>query len=349
MAVRLHSARRHAAAALLAASVWGCAGDGPLLTAPPTPGSTPLPGGPTFAEVQQQVFNPNCLSAGCHNAGDSAGGLVLAGSAARANLVGVGAVNANASAAGLVRVVPFDPDASFLLSKIVGPPANQGNRMPIGAAPLSADDIDLVRRWIANGAAGTAVASETPTNTPVPSATPTPTATASATATPSVSPTPSSTPTGTVPPTATPTSTPTPPSTATATATATVNPDWFRAIREEILQPSCAVGFCHDPVSAPFSGDLDLSDAVAWQNLVGMVPANQPAATAGLLRVDPGNPQNSLLLRKVCVPAHGDTLCPEPLPTAFGSRMPLVGPPLGRDDVELIRNWILAGAPDDQG
>jgi hypothetical protein len=336
---------RHAAAALLAASLWGCAGDGPLLATSPTPGSTPLPGGPTFAEVQQQVFNPNCLSAGCHNAGDSAGELVLAGAAARANLVGVGAANDNASAAGLVRVVPFDPDASFLLSKIVGPPANQGNRMPIGAAPLSADDIDLVRRWIANGAAGVVVATETPTATPVPSATPTPTATASETSTPSVTPTPSSTPTGTVPPTATSTVTPTP--RHTATATATVNPDWFREIREEILQPGCAVAFCHDSVSASFSGNLDLSDAVAWQNLVGVVPANQPAASAGLLRVDPENPQNSFLLRKVCVPAHGDTLCPEPLPTTFGSRMPLVGPPLGSDDVELIRKWILAGAPDD--
>lgn len=338
------TARRRVAvllAALAAGAATGCAGEGPLLTAAPTPGTTPLPGGPTFAEVQQQVLNPNCLSSGCHNAGDSAGELVLAGAGAWAELVGVAPANANAAAAGLLRVVPFSPDASFLLAKIAGPAPNQGNRMPIGAPPLSAADIDLVRRWIANGAAGTAAPTTTPTPTPPPTSSPSPTATPTGTGTATT------TPTGTVPPSATPTATATATASPTASATPTVDPNLFRAIREEILRPSCAVAFCHDTTGAPFAGNLDLSDAVAWENLVGVAPANPAAAAAGLLRVEPGDPQGSFLLRKVCVAAHGAALCPEPLPAAWGSRMPLVGPALDAAEVELIREWILAGAPDE--
>lgn len=293
------------------------------------------------------MLSVNCLTGGCHNAGDSAGELVLEGAEAYNDLIGVTPTNAAAADAGLQRVVPFDPERSFLLIKLISPEPAQGNRMPMGEPPLSAADIDLVRTWIAEGAAGVAAPTASPTATLPPTATATETATPTETPTPSVTATATETPTGTVPPSATATRTATASATPTATASATPNPDWFRQIREEILQTSCAVSLCHDTTGAPFAGNLDLSDPVAYDNLVGVTPANPAAATAGLLRVDPFAPENSLLLRKVCVPEHGDALCPEALPREFGSRMPLVGPILDVDDVELLRNWILGGAPDD--
>ena len=72
----------------------------------------------------------------------------------RANLVDKKA-DAHAS---LVLVKPGDPDNSFLLRKLEGNLAGLpceptcGVRMPQGSLPLEAKDIDLVRRWIANGA-----------------------------------------------------------------------------------------------------------------------------------------------------------------------------------------------------
>jgi len=61
-----------------------------------------------------------------------------------------------APCAGKVRVVPGDPEASLLLVKLVpGTPAC-GERMPAGGGlfgdPLTTAQIELVRRWISDGA-----------------------------------------------------------------------------------------------------------------------------------------------------------------------------------------------------
>jgi hypothetical protein len=48
-------------------------------------------------------------------------------------------------------VVPFDPDASYVIHKIEGTEIC-GMRMPRGRAPLSAGDITTIRTWIAEGA-----------------------------------------------------------------------------------------------------------------------------------------------------------------------------------------------------
>jgi hypothetical protein len=55
----------------------------------------------------------------------------------------------------------------------------------------------------------------------------------------------------------------------------------------------------------------------------------------GLKRVDPGNPDNSFLLIKVEGP---DSF-------ALGSRMPMTAPNLTTAQIQLIRDWIAAGAP----
>jgi hypothetical protein len=106
----------------------------------------------TFATLERQIFDLSCSTVSCHGAADS-GGLTLAEGSAYANLVGVPAVNPAAHAAGLFRVVPGDPDASFLLDKLTGMlTPDEGAPMPRVGGSLPAARIDLVRRWIAAGA-----------------------------------------------------------------------------------------------------------------------------------------------------------------------------------------------------
>lgn len=63
-----------------------------------------------------------------------------------------GLVNVNSGFGGK-RVVPGDPDASVLMKKLTTPlPANVGEAMPLNYPRLTADEVELVRRWIAEGA-----------------------------------------------------------------------------------------------------------------------------------------------------------------------------------------------------
>lgn len=106
----------------------------------------------TFALVQRQVFGAKgCRVAACH--GDAmSGGLDLRYGAAHFTLVDQPA--SATGAAGKMRVVPGDPDASFLWQKLTGALGeDEGLPMPAaGGAALDALELELVRRWIAGGA-----------------------------------------------------------------------------------------------------------------------------------------------------------------------------------------------------
>lgn len=118
---------------------------------PPAVGGTT-----TFATLQRKIFTPSCALASCHGAA-AAGGLALGADVAYDDLVGVPATNPAAQAAGVVRVVPGDPAASFLVRKLEGDLApGEGDRMPQVGAALPAKQLDLVRRWITAGAPATA-------------------------------------------------------------------------------------------------------------------------------------------------------------------------------------------------
>jgi len=114
-------------------------------------------GSATFATIQQKVFDATCATPSCHGAAAAAGGLNLAAGSAYGNLVGISAANPAAGAAGVLRVVPGDPDHSFLLQKLLGQiGAAEGSRMPLVGTPVSPANLDLIRRWIAAGAPQTA-------------------------------------------------------------------------------------------------------------------------------------------------------------------------------------------------
>jgi hypothetical protein len=77
------------------------------------------------------------------------------------------------------------------------------------------------------------------------------------------------------------------------------------------------------------SGGLSLSSAVSFSNLVNTPSGGVPAVD----RVEPGDPENSYLIWKL-----------EGRAGIVGSRMPLGGPFLSQEQVDLIRDWIEAGA-----
>jgi hypothetical protein len=141
------------------ASLDGCTTSAaPTAPASPTPSgaanSTPTPsnGGASFASIQP-IFNASCTDLACHSAQVAQGGLVLESGQSYAALVNAPASNASARQAGLLRVAPHDPEHSFLLIKLTSPAPGEGQQMPFGRTPLPADQIQLIRDWIAAGAA----------------------------------------------------------------------------------------------------------------------------------------------------------------------------------------------------
>lgn len=106
---------------------------------------------------------------------------------------------------------------------------------------------------------------------------------------------------------------------------------------QAVFNGSCAFGSCHGQAPSQVkNGNLDLREEASYGLLVGVEPA-LVTAPEGLLRVDPGSPENSLLYLKLELDT-GDPV--------LGGQMPLVvGGKLPDDKIQLIYDWIAAGAP----
>ncbi len=109
-----------------------------------------------------------------------------------------------------------------------------------------------------------------------------------------------------------------------------------------IFQTQCAS--CHSG-AAP-TGGLNLGGTAAQvhANLVNVTPQNSAAAAKGQKLIMAGSPYKSFLLRKVSNGYihewDGGTLDMDE-----GSPMPFYNTPLEDRDIEIIRQWIYAGAP----
>ncbi len=110
----------------------------------------------------------------------------------------------------------------------------------------------------------------------------------------------------------------------------------FERIAQQVFVPSCAISSCHDSESGPTSGNLILLPGAAYSQLVGVVPDNVTAAGAGLLRVTPDDETVSFLYRKLDCD----------LEAGWGSCMPLTGSAVDPELIEIVRLWILDGAPE---
>jgi len=140
---------RGAVAILIVVTLAGCgAGTGEGLDQNGVPfGSPGSDLSPTFASIQANVFGPICAVPGCHGGAAAQQGLRLDAGFAYANLINV----ASPRDASQVRVIPGNPDDSFIIHKLEGT-QTLGDRMPDGGPYLQQSTIDVIRLWIANGA-----------------------------------------------------------------------------------------------------------------------------------------------------------------------------------------------------
>ena len=111
---------------------------------------------PTLRSIQRDIFAARDLAGrqactDCHSdqGRNPSGGLNLLDGRAHAALVGVGSTGKP----GAVRVIPGDPDNSYLVKKLEGAADIAGVRMPRGTGPyLTQGQILVIRRWIQIGA-----------------------------------------------------------------------------------------------------------------------------------------------------------------------------------------------------
>jgi len=100
---------------------------------------------PTLASIQANVFTPICTR--CHTGASAPQGLRLDDGASCGNLINVHSPQDST----LIRVVPGDPNASFIIQKLEGT-QTVGARMPFGGPYLPQSTIDVIRQWISDGA-----------------------------------------------------------------------------------------------------------------------------------------------------------------------------------------------------
>ncbi len=99
----------------------------------------------TLAEVSE-VFAVSCVLSGCHSSGAPAAGLSLEGDFAD-DIVGVD----SGQRPDFKLVDPGNPAGSYLLIKVRGDDEIVSQQMPPGS-PLSAEQVEIIRAWIAAGA-----------------------------------------------------------------------------------------------------------------------------------------------------------------------------------------------------
>jgi hypothetical protein len=142
--------RRHLLHCALVIVVIGSAGCDEALSdvTGPTPNLEP-----TFSSIQQNIFSsgdssgrPGCTN--CHNPTLNRGGLDLSPAVSYNNLVNRGSL----LRPGAIRVIPNNPDNSYLIHKLEGNVPITGVRMPLGGPYLESGQISVIRRWIEIGA-----------------------------------------------------------------------------------------------------------------------------------------------------------------------------------------------------
>ena len=98
----------------------------------------------------------------------------------------------------------------------------------------------------------------------------------------------------------------------------------FQSIQDNVFTPICTV--CHAGAGAPEGLRLDAANSF---NLLVNVPSTE---VPSLVRIKPGDPDNSYLIQKI--EGHA----------SVGAQMPFGGPPLAPDVIAAMRQWVSDGA-----
>ena len=116
----------------------------------------------------------------------------------------------------------------------------------------------------------------------------------------------------------------------------------YDLIQDRIFTPTCATSGCH---SSEQDNDfkqhgLVLAKGKSYANLLNILSRQPEAKSEGMKRVKPFNSNESLLYHKLNwdVSHHGGK--------QYGLSMPLGGTPLSVGQIEFVRRWIEAGAPE---
>jgi len=109
-----------------------------------------------------------------------------------------------------------------------------------------------------------------------------------------------------------------------------------------IFNNSCAFSACHDSENPVLGLDLSGDKESIYEQLIDVVPENQIAAAKNNLLVKPGDPARSFLYRKINYDLHNDSKLIE----GELESMP-TGEALLKQEIELVRQWILFGARND--
>jgi hypothetical protein len=101
-------------------------------------------------------------------------------------------------------------------------------------------------------------------------------------------------------------------------------------IQAGVFTPTCSVSGCHNGVGNFLPGSMNLTSAnSSHAALVNVLSINEPIFD----RVEPGDPDNSYLIHKL----EGTQ--------TVGTQMPQGGPFLNQATIDMIRDWISDGAP----
>ncbi len=119
----------------------------------------------------------------------------------------------------------------------------------------------------------------------------------------------------------------------------------WEVVQSKIFEINCVV--CHSEGTAfARQSDLLLTKEVGYSNLIDRVPKNTAAAADGLMLLETNGLESlfsSFLWEKINAPDQEHFYQDHP---EYGEIMPLGIPPLTNGELEYIREWIIAGAPE---
>ena len=131
--------------------------------------SEPSPPGLTLVQLSEEIFTVRCALSGCHSGSTPTGDMSLEAGRIAGEIINV----ASSGRPEFTRIVPGDPDNSYLLKKLRGDSDIVGSQMPLpqawlgpmldpfGGALLTDEEIAKIVQWIEELPTPTAIGSST--------------------------------------------------------------------------------------------------------------------------------------------------------------------------------------------